>query len=567
MGGRGKAKRRRRDLSSSAGDAIDLISGLGDDVLVRILELMPDTRDAVRTDALSRRWRGLWTRVPDLRFASDSWPEFSAATDAERFAALVDGALALRAAHTDPTIENLAVSFNLTSLSGHDESRRVVPPSVTAVQGWIHFAVRHELKTLDLELQLPAIYNPSPSRMRVTMNLDSLQGSAKMETMRLALGHAILHLPSSAVFASLTDLTLELVVFAHGTLHLLTRLLSSSCCPRLQKLRLRKIGLLIARLQDLPIEASALLELSLEDIDDPGKLQLRTPSLRVLLVNNCSMEALTLAAPKLRVLRVNNCYMKALTLAAPKLERLVFLGNHSGSVYVEDGLPGVRRLKVELRSHDVDQLRPKDFMEADLMDIDYYINDDPRIIINKEVIRLLQCCTSLNCLNVSLRVPKMGDRNLIEYRIPHLPLVASLVVRASLLELHLSLLEDSVESLLTKCSNLRHLRLHLEYSMNTEDVSTLRFSSWDRMQSLKSYKILLPHLEKVEIKGLAGTNRELMFTQFVLSSTTELQKATISFDEHYMSKGYASELLPSLGNGTWTACPGTSLQYKWRRHL
>jgi hypothetical protein len=48
----------------------DLISCLGEDVLVRVLELLPDARDAVRTDALSRRWRGLWTHLPALRFAS-----------------------------------------------------------------------------------------------------------------------------------------------------------------------------------------------------------------------------------------------------------------------------------------------------------------------------------------------------------------------------------------------------------------------------------------------------------------------------------------------------------------
>jgi len=48
MGTRIRSKRRR---GASAGCA-DLISGLGDDVLVCILELLPD---AVRTGALSRR--------------------------------------------------------------------------------------------------------------------------------------------------------------------------------------------------------------------------------------------------------------------------------------------------------------------------------------------------------------------------------------------------------------------------------------------------------------------------------------------------------------------------------
>ncbi|KAL6650761.1 hypothetical protein ACP70R_009686 [Stipagrostis hirtigluma subsp. patula] len=58
MGERSRSKRRR---------AADQISALGDDVLLRVLELLPDARDAVRMGALSRRWCGLWKRVPALR--------------------------------------------------------------------------------------------------------------------------------------------------------------------------------------------------------------------------------------------------------------------------------------------------------------------------------------------------------------------------------------------------------------------------------------------------------------------------------------------------------------------
>ncbi|TVU15730.1 hypothetical protein EJB05_39268, partial [Eragrostis curvula] len=69
MSVRGELERHPRSRSA------DLISDLGDDVLLRILALLPDAGDAVRTGALSRRWRGLWTRVPALRFAMET--EFS----------------------------------------------------------------------------------------------------------------------------------------------------------------------------------------------------------------------------------------------------------------------------------------------------------------------------------------------------------------------------------------------------------------------------------------------------------------------------------------------------------
>ncbi|CAD6260509.1 unnamed protein product [Miscanthus lutarioriparius] len=45
-------------------------------------------------------------------------------------------------------------------------------------------------------------------------------------------------LPSTAVFASLKNLTLEFVDLAPGSGHLLARLSSSACCPSLLRLRI-----------------------------------------------------------------------------------------------------------------------------------------------------------------------------------------------------------------------------------------------------------------------------------------------------------------------------------------
>jgi hypothetical protein len=56
------------DDSAAGGD--DLISRLSDDVIVSILGLVGDAREVVRMGVLSRRWRGLWTRVPVLHLDS-----------------------------------------------------------------------------------------------------------------------------------------------------------------------------------------------------------------------------------------------------------------------------------------------------------------------------------------------------------------------------------------------------------------------------------------------------------------------------------------------------------------
>ncbi|XP_073355588.1 uncharacterized protein [Aegilops tauschii subsp. strangulata] len=49
-------------------DVDDRISALHDDLLLLVLMRLRCTRTAARTDVLSRRWRGLWARLPDLTF-------------------------------------------------------------------------------------------------------------------------------------------------------------------------------------------------------------------------------------------------------------------------------------------------------------------------------------------------------------------------------------------------------------------------------------------------------------------------------------------------------------------
>nr|XP_051230208.1 uncharacterized protein LOC127348158 [Lolium perenne] len=52
---------------SSSGGA-DLISALPDDMIIQVLVRLPCAGVAARTSLISRRWRGLWTRLPDLIF-------------------------------------------------------------------------------------------------------------------------------------------------------------------------------------------------------------------------------------------------------------------------------------------------------------------------------------------------------------------------------------------------------------------------------------------------------------------------------------------------------------------
>ncbi|KAL6603631.1 hypothetical protein ACP70R_043992 [Stipagrostis hirtigluma subsp. patula] len=269
------AKRARLAPSADA----DLISALGDDVLVRVLGLTADARDAVRTGALSRRWRGLWTRVPALRFAYRPAiePDSLAAAGAERCAAALERYVSsvnhvlARRAQSGNAIQTLAISFVVAACAPGPGEERIVTAWTRAAQGWIRHAVQHGVKSFAVELHAPpeatvTRQDDYDDDKRPVVAFDELLCPAKLETMRLALGGARLRVPATVVFASLTDLSLERIkITPTGGAHLLGRLVSSASCPRLRKLVLRKVR--FARTEEkLLIEAEALSELWLEDV-------------------------------------------------------------------------------------------------------------------------------------------------------------------------------------------------------------------------------------------------------------------------------------------------------------
>ncbi|KAL6636651.1 hypothetical protein ACP70R_024223 [Stipagrostis hirtigluma subsp. patula] len=275
-------------------DGADLISGLPDDVLLRILGQVGDARDVVRTDALSRRWRGLWTRVPALRF-DNSRPGFRPGFDDSRFVSFVDDVLALRAQSGDG-IELLAISFT-TDVERLEGDVELVSMSIRDAQEWIKYAVRHEVKYLIFEFHLDN-YQPLRDYYHVVHDDDGpvmslLLGSpAKLETMHLDILGVKVDLPATAVFASLVELKLESIVVAGRSSDLFARLVSSECCPRLQKLSMS--GVELEGVTELLLDSGSLAELWLkfmwmERHERKMSLELRTPSLRLTFVRSPSI--------------------------------------------------------------------------------------------------------------------------------------------------------------------------------------------------------------------------------------------------------------------------------------
>jgi hypothetical protein len=187
--------------------------------------------------------------------------------------------------------------------------------------------------------------------------------------MRLAVHGVVIQLPATAVFTSLTDLSLERMRVEDRDGNLLARLVSSACCPRLQKLRLIDLDLEPPGMKQLLLECGVLSELSVKDIGYLQSLELRTPSLRALHMDGAYRYDL-----------------EALTLSAPRLEELTVSSRPCLKVYFDGDLPCVANLTMDLWSHD--GCSDYDDMNA----ISFY---------------LIQRCRFARCLVVHLEIPQV----------------------------------------------------------------------------------------------------------------------------------------------------------------
>ncbi|KAL6650760.1 hypothetical protein ACP70R_009685 [Stipagrostis hirtigluma subsp. patula] len=89
----------------------------------------------------------------------------------------------------------------------------------------------------------------------------------------------------------------------------------------------------------------------------------------------------------------------------------------------------------------------------------------------------------------------------------------------------------------------------------------------DHLDYWKSHEINLAHLQEVEYTGLVGTDCDIKFLEFLLSSATQPRQASVSFDQKSELMGNRSnffELTPRVGNRVWTAFPDAHLTYRWK---
>ncbi|WVZ61602.1 hypothetical protein U9M48_011454 [Paspalum notatum var. saurae] len=264
------AAKRKRHSSYTAAAAEDRISALPDDILVLILLRLDDAAAAGRASALSRRWRGLWTLLPELCFPADADPQ---------------RILAALSAH-EADLRCLRVG-----------TRGATPESVAA---WIHDAAPRVSGSLIFWNRAPgANAGEGHEEEKGVFELPTLHRATAFS---LDLGFLRLAVPPAGVFASLTDLALKRVRFNDP--YDIGDVVSSPRCPRLRKLVVDDArGLLY-----LDIRSDSLIDVTLLDLH--------------------GLVVLDVAAPALRHLTVHGCFGRRKSIAkisAPQLEWLAWL--------------------------------------------------------------------------------------------------------------------------------------------------------------------------------------------------------------------------------------------------
>ncbi|CDY65306.1 BnaCnng46540D [Brassica napus] len=181
---------------------MDMISQLSDDLLIRILSLVP-TKHVMATCCLSKRWLLFWSLVPKLEYDDSSYSDENYAT----FTKFVYGSLMSNKA---PVLESLTLTLG---------------PNFQAIDVgiWIETAVCHRVHAI--------IVNTLPYEEKGTMISlpSSIYTCETLETLELSGCFCLNDIPFSVCLPSLK--TLEIINVEVSSL---TRLLSG--CPNLDHL-------------------------------------------------------------------------------------------------------------------------------------------------------------------------------------------------------------------------------------------------------------------------------------------------------------------------------------------
>ncbi|KAF8664405.1 hypothetical protein HU200_054577 [Digitaria exilis] len=266
----------------------DRISDLSDNILHQILVLIPFL-EAVRTCVLSRRWRGVWTRLPllILHAGEDAPPP-----RVRRFADHMDGVLrGYSDANVD--VDNLFVWV---------DSDTVITNPVRLAAAAAHLAARRVTGRLAIFLSPTSadMYHMAGDGEAVLLQLPCLP---RVTHFSLTFIGVHLEMPMAGTFASLTSMYLAGVRFTDDGEGISD--VVSSRCPRIKILDL----LTVRGLRTLTVVSRSLVSLRLCGVMELERLRVVAAELGEMVVDTCFVlnggagAAMLLVAPALEKLR------------------------------------------------------------------------------------------------------------------------------------------------------------------------------------------------------------------------------------------------------------------------
>lgn len=317
------------DRAAGGTAGLDLLSALPDDVLLIILGFLRSAAAAARTSVLSRRWRRLWTQLPQLLFLLPedllehagvlSARDYALSPHWRRLLAHVPG---LRPPHPTPARPADPLGRARAALAAHAAPAihllvvAAIGPHPSDVAAVLRAAAPRLTDCLFFDFQAP---EGAADTVEGVIELLCLENA---ERIFLRLGYCIgLALPPSGVFDRLTLLSFEQVQF-QGPCNL-GDAVSSGRCPSLQYLYVH-----VAQ--------------------GVSNLDIRSASLLVLYLNALEgLQQLTVVAPMLNDLSVLNSFIgrqPAANITAPVLEKFTWVDAYDPSL-VQLGVPRLQELR------------------------------------------------------------------------------------------------------------------------------------------------------------------------------------------------------------------------------
>nr|CAB3454567.1 unnamed protein product [Digitaria exilis] len=463
----------------------DRITDLPEDIFEHVLSFLP-AEDAVRSSVLSKRWRGAWTHAPVLNLSDEQHQQ-------GRWSFL-PFARAVLGRYGSPDIPSLNVAIGCAYNLG---------PSTAA---WLGDAMERVVGSVCVSVTAPGGLLGQlvlPRRLRAKSISLTLSGATCSYNTPLVFPSEPGAAAPAASYGNLEELSLSRVRLQERDMRSLGAFLSS-CCPRLRKLRLRKVSV-------------------------EGRLPLWPLVLRM---------------EQLEELETEEVDTTVVEISAPRLETLIWHGGFTKRIsFLAGSQRSIRRL-------------------ARLC---FYLPAEESRSIT--AVRLLEARSEASDISVRIDVPDHCSPSwLSREHLEHVPLLPNVRILslqvAAVLRFITCPIAPVILSFIRRCPNLRWLHIDLTMThwfsksrpnyltvpimdddeARDEEALPLQPSDFDRLKAQRD-KMHLASLREIRLSGFMGTSQEMEVADLLFGPGTarpSLERVSISLFPQLIRQDRAS---------------------------